>query len=225
MTDQAEQQAAVRLILVHLVNEGREWYRSASARDVDFLEKRVSANFAMFDGNEIHTIGPKPAGAFPKKKMLLTKPSGKEKEAVAGFWLRWNFNCDPIEFRLFLGLWYKTRGERNFNGYRFETPEIGDEHDYYHCQPCRNFGDRELLPEAALVSEKFPTIPLNASNIVELTVCALMATLGRNKMNLFLKELFRVSEGSSNDFLWKAYLRCSKESFVDFAREGRQEVA
>lgn len=219
MKDRAEQQAAVRLILYRLSTEGIKWYRSAKAEDVDLLERRVSANFAMFDGNEIHTIGLKPAGAFPKKKILLTAPAGKEKDAVVGFWLRWNFNLDPIEFRLFLGLWYETAGQRNFNGYRFETPETGDSHDYYHCQPCRNFGDKELLPEAALVSEKFPTIPLNASNIVELTVCALMATMGRKKMNQFLKKLLMSSEGTSNDFLMNAYLRCSKESFVDFARE------
>lgn len=218
MTDQSDQQAAVRLILDRLRVEGREWYRVAESEDVDFLEKRVSANFKMFDGREIHTVGPKPVGAFPTKKILLTKPSSKEKEAVVGFWLRWNFNKDPVEFRLFLGLWYETNGERNFNGYRFETPEEGQEHDYFHCQPSRNFGDRDLLPEAALVSEKFPTIPLNASNIVELTVCALMATLGRKKMNQFLRKLLMSSDGSDNGFLRNAYLRCSKESSVDFMR-------
>ena len=218
MTDQADQQAAVRLILERLSTEGREWYRGAKGEDVDFFEKRVSANFAMLDGKEIHNIGRKPEGAFPTKKILLTKPSSKEKEAVVGFWLRWNFNQTPAEFRLFLGLWYETNGERNFNGYRFETPETGEEHDYFHCQPCRNFGDKDLLPEAALVSERFPTIPLNASNIVELTVCALMATLGRKKMNQFLRKLLMSSGGSDNGFLKNAYLRCSKEPFVEFVQ-------
>ena len=196
-------------MLNRLSHEGLNWYRNAKDDEIDPIEHRVSTNYNFFEGNEIHMIGRKPAGTFPKKKILLTNPFSKEKAAVAGFWLRWDFSGKQIEFRLFLGYWYGAGGKRNFNGYRFETPEIGNSHDYYHCQPCRNIGDREILPEAALVSEKFPTIPINASNIVELTVCALMATRGRKNMNDFLKKV--MTEGSGNEFLVKAYRRCSKK--------------
>lgn len=218
MAEMKLQQEAVRSLLLRLSEEGREWYRTARFADNDLFKFGASANFTVFDGSAIHEIGRNPAGAFPKGKFLLTKAHPKENAAVVGFWLRWDFLQEPYEFRLFLGLWYRAEGKRIFNGYRFDTPETGEEHDYYHCQPCRNFADKGLLPEAATVSDKFPTIPVNASNIVELTVCGLMAALGRKETKRFLMALMN-SGDAGNEFLRSAYLRCVKESSVDFVRQ------
>jgi hypothetical protein len=70
---------------------------------------------------------------------------------------------------------------------------------------------------AALISDRFPTIPLNASNIVELTVCALMSTLGRKKAKSFLRDMLKDSDAGSNEFLVGAYNRCCKDSYVTMA--------
>lgn len=203
-----EHHDAVVLILDRLKTEGLEWYRGAKSEDVDLFERRISGNFSIFESGEIHTIGRKPKGSFPAKKILVMPPSGREEEAILGLWLRWNFEADPFEFRVFLGQWSEIDGEKTFLAFRFEAPEQGEEHDYYHCQPCRNFGDRDLVPNAAVVSQRFPTIPLNASNIVELTVCALMASMGRKKIKSFVRKLLRDSAAASNSSLKTAYIRC-----------------
>jgi hypothetical protein len=65
-----------------------------------------------------------------------------------------------------------------------------------------------MVPNAALVSQRFPTISLNASNIVELTVCALMASMGHKKMKRFVQKLLRDSAAGSNNSLKTAYIRC-----------------
>lgn len=203
-----EHYEAVVLILDRLKTEGLEWYRGAKAEAVDVFERRISGSFSIFETGEIHTIGRKPKGSFPAKKILVMTPSGREEEAILGLWVRWDFEVDPFEFRLFLGQWSEIGGEKTFIAFRFEAPEQGDEHDYYHCQPCRNFGDRGHVPNAALVSQRFPTIPVNASNIVELTVCALMASMGHKKMKGFVRKLLRESAAASNASLAAAYARC-----------------
>jgi hypothetical protein len=199
---------AVVLILDRLKAEGLEWYRNAESGGVDVFERRISGSFSIFDSGEIHTVGRKPRGSFPSKKILVMPPSGREEEAILGLWLKWDFEKTPFEFRLFIGQWSEIDNTKTFIAFRFEAPEQGDEHNYFHCQPCRDFGDREQVPNAALVSHRFPTIPVNASNIVELTVCALMSTMGHKKMKSFVRKLLRESALTSNAALTAAYTRC-----------------
>lgn len=188
-----EEREAVRLILDSLQAAGLSWYRHAKTTEVDMFERRISGNFSIFDGGEHHTLPKKPAGNLPTKKILVMPPSGSEEDEILGLWLRWDFETTPFAFRLFVGQWAKVDDAKTFIAFRFEAPEKGDKHDFYHCQPCRNFGDKERVPHAALVSEHFPTIPVNASNIVELTVCALMACMGHSHLKAFGRKHLRNS--------------------------------
>ncbi|WBY08132.1 hypothetical protein PIB19_00825 [Sphingomonas sp. 7/4-4] len=205
----SDEHDAVILLLERLKTEGLNWYRNAKTSDVDMFERRISGNFSIFEGGEIHTIGRKPTGSFPSKKILIMPPSGREDEAILGLWLKWDFAANPFEFRLFLGQWSEIGGIKTFIAFRFEAPETGEQHCYYHCQPCRDFGDRDPVPHAALVSHRFPTIPLNATNIVELTVCALMASMGNKAMKSFVQKLLRDS-AADNAPLKAAYSRCCR---------------
>ena len=205
MSDEHE---AVILLLSRMQAHGLQWYRGAKIDEVDFFERRISGGFQILDGGEVHTVGRKPRGSLPSKKIIVMPPSGKETDAVLGLWLKWDFEAQPFEFRLFLGQWSEIEGSRTFVAFRFEAPEQGDEHCYYHCQPCRDFGDRDPLPNAALISHRFPTIPVDASNIVELTVCALMASMGHKKMKAFVRKLLTDAAADSNEPLRQAYLRC-----------------
>jgi hypothetical protein len=202
-----EEREAVKLILESLKTAGLGWYRHAKLAEIDMFQRRISGNFSIYEGGEHHTLPGKPAGSLPAKKILVMPPSGSEQEEILGLWLRWNFDSTPFAFRLFIGQWAKVEGAKTFIAFRFEAPEPGDNHDYFHCQPCRNFGDKELVPNAALVSEHFPTIPINASSIVELTVCALMACMGHNNVKVFVRKLLRNS-AADNAPLKAAYLRC-----------------
>ena len=57
-----------------------------------------------------------------------------------------------------------------FLGFRYETPEDGDNHDYYHAQPCQSMGDgvRSRWTNALPISERNPTFPLAAQSSLEL---------------------------------------------------------
>jgi len=189
------------------MSEGLEWYRNAKVSEAEIVHSRISGNFSFFRTGEHHTLARKPKGSLPKKKILVMPPSGSEEDEILGLWLSWDFDADPYDFRLFIGQWAKINNKKTFIAFRFEAPEQGDKHNYFHCQPCRNFGDRENLPNAALVSQRFPTIPLNASNIAELTVCALMACMGHSDAKAFVRNLL-TSSAADNAPLKAAFKRC-----------------
>ena len=154
----------------------------------------------------ITTCPTSPKAVCPTRKILVMSPSGSEEEEILGLWLRWNFDSTPFAFRLFIGQWAKVGGTKTFLAFRYDAPEKGDKHDFYHCQPCRNFGDKEHVPNAAVVYQHFPTIPINASNIVELTVCALMACMGHSHLKDFRRELLR-NPAADNARLRAAFAR------------------
>ena len=213
-----EQFEAITLILEQLKVQGLGWYRKAKLGDVELFERRISGGFSILDSGEAWNIGRKPKGSFPAKTILIMAPSRREQEALKAIWLRWDFTAKPIEFRLFLGQWAEINGQKAFIAFRFEAPESGAQHNYYHCQPCRNLGDREPVPGAALISEHFPTIPLYASNIVELTVCALLSSMGHEELKQFFRKLLSQPACASNAALTSAqthFLKLGHKTDVD----------
>lgn len=66
-----------------------------------------------------------------------------------------------------------------FIGYRYETPEYGDNHNYYHAQPCQSMGDRdEKVTQALPVPERNPTWSLAAKSSLELLLCLVVSIYG-----------------------------------------------
>ncbi|AWN35215.1 hypothetical protein [Methylobacterium radiodurans] len=104
---------------------------------------------------------------------------------------RWDCAGASPTFDFYYGLWSaqavfpKTedapRKKRHtaFVGYRFETPEEGDNHNYYHAQPCRSMGRKDDEIEVALpISNRAPTWPLAADGGLELLLCLVTALYG-----------------------------------------------
>ncbi len=153
------QREAVFQILSQLSQSGLEWYRRAKLEEGDILRRRASEKYSLLDKSELWSISSKPAGNFSQNKFLVIEPNVHEADPFLGVWLRWDFSTEHTEFSLFLGMWSVIAGTKTFVAYRYEAPEIGEEHDFFHCQPCRNFGDKIDLPEAVTCSpEMFPIL-------------------------------------------------------------------
>jgi hypothetical protein len=96
-----------------------------------------------------------------------------------------NFEKKP-EIRLRIGLFLldklETKKELQIKsfGFRFETPEGEGTHNFYHAQPIRHFkkGQLELLNCPAWLPTAEPTLPLCATNPVELSICLLVSLYG-----------------------------------------------
>lgn len=129
-------------------------------------------------------------GQFPDEKVIYLKAPPKETSAVAAMWCRWNFDVFPSSFGYYFGVWSKqqafpNRGDDHntaFLGFRYETPEAGDNHDYYHAQPCRSMGSgiNSHIEYALPVSERNPTFPLAAQSSLELLLCLVTSIYGRS---------------------------------------------
>ena len=130
-------------------------------------------------------------GQFPDGKVIYLKAPPKETSAVAAMWCRWNFDVVPSRFGYYFGVWSRQQAVPNrgdgqecttFVGFRYETPEEGDNHDYHHAQPCRSMGSgiNSRIEYALPISERNPTFPLAAQSSLELLLCLVTSIYGRS---------------------------------------------
>lgn len=109
--------------------------------------------------------------------------------------LKCNLSNEPT---LNFHVWFHCMPSGNANdhlmiGWRLEAPEGGGSaHDFFHAQPLRTYGPEEKghgLHDRFPV--RFPTIPLPASNVVELCLTAVLVACGKETLRTFVR-------GSSN---------------------------
>lgn len=97
---------------------------------------------------ENHFLHTGASGIFHFHVVICVKPPAKETSAVSGLWCRCNFSAASAKCGFYLGTWWKTQTapldaadcRRNvvFLGFRYDTPEVGDNQNYCHAQPCRS---------------------------------------------------------------------------------------
>jgi len=200
------QKEAVALILEKLREEGLYWYNSSAEEGFDPISKYGNGNYSFSEIDDLARLSKISCSSLPSRKIVVLPPPKGEDDPLLGLWLKWNFDKNPFEFRIFMGFWYKKNSSKNFICFRFETPEKGINHDYYHCQVCKDFGDSGVVSEAVCVPKFFPTIPVKATNIVELIICVVMAIRGRKNTKSFIKKILIEPVSLDNQWLKKAFL-------------------
>ena len=81
-----------------------------------------------------------------------------------------------------MGLWLK---DGQFVAFRFEPPERGDNHNYYHSQPCRTMSwEHRPIQGAIDVPERNPTWPLPADSSLDLLLCLVVSIHGMRGLRL-----------------------------------------
>lgn len=130
------------------------------------------------------------------KQFLYLEPVGKGGFMVPILSLQCDLNHSPApRFCLRLGLFLlDNSGELQSIGYRFETPEDGDEsrHHYYHAQLIRSFPNdspgwclncREWLPDTQ------PAFALDANGPVTLLLCLLVSLYDLHGVDQILRQV------------------------------------
>lgn len=206
MTDE---QRAVALIFDRLHMEGLEWYRKSNAPGVAFYTARLKATYSVVDPTRVADIRWRPASQFPSRHIAILCPPDRDPEPLLAVWCRWNFEMNPAKCGFYIGLWTKIGGTHNFVGFRFESPEEGDQHDFYHCQPCRNLGDQAHPDSRAVaISEFVPTLGLHAENSAELALNIVLAMRGKRGLERFRRSLMEAeAEARNSDILKRAFQR------------------
>lgn len=176
--------------LQELTGRPRDLYEQALSTHTHIPQRALEALLPSKD---------RPAGdLYEVKQFIYFKPIQDDQEAgwtLPVVSLRYNFEKDPIELRIYLALGQMVHGNLRFHGFRFEAPEgPGDgDHDFYHVQLIRGFGRdaRPLNPpnsDLATVPEKQPSFPLNADGPVTLALAFFMSLYGMR----FLAELSKI---------------------------------
>jgi len=189
----AEEQKALGQVLQFLKTEGQEWMRHRpTSADATMAAQSAQGKFDLIADNELtsHFFHRGKEGQFDANKVIWLRPPAKDPAAMAGIWCRWNYEKNLPNCGFYYGLWSAQPAfpvvdpddqakHPAFVGYRFETPEQGDNHNFYHAQPCRSMGAKDDPVEHGLpISERDPTWPLAAANALELLLCLVMSLYG-----------------------------------------------
>jgi hypothetical protein len=202
-----EEQRAVALIFEHLHQEGLEWFRLSNAPGVAFYE-RLKKRYTLLDRGGVDKIRWTAASQFPIRNVAVVVPPTHHPDPLLALWCRWDFSQTPARCGFYVGFWAKIIEDHSFVGFRFESPEDGDQHNYYHCQPCRNLGDRETPEELAVaISERAPTFGLPADNSAELALNVVLAMRGRAGLEKFRRSLLSTMPEARNSPVLQAGFR------------------
>ncbi len=183
------------LVMELLAERGQEHERNKREGVVPDV-KRAAETLRILTPQEVRTLRQtsNAVGSLPVGSAIQLRPPNHERNnRIAVLWSRWDFSVQPARCGFHYGTWYHFRppprsdGNANemtpgFLGYRYETPEIGTNHRYYHCQPCMNLGDRNNpLAHAIDRSEFNPTWPLAADNSIALLLCLVLSLYGMDE--------------------------------------------
>ena len=187
---------AIRLILQQLVDEGEEWARNAS-KAAEAAKRAATMRFGPLSVQTLQSEFQKKrdSGDFGQAAVYLVPPP-KESNVPTVLWCTWNFRGAEAYVKYYLGMWLKAD---RFIAYRFEPPERGDHHNYFHSQPCRSLGRREDEVLGALpIPVSAPTWPLTADSSVELLLCVVLGVRGMAGLQDLEKSLMHKPEARRN---------------------------
>ena len=213
-----DEQKAIYHVLNVLREEGVEWIRRGHPNASGAL-KNAQGKYSHIAAGELETLlmHGMPKGGFDKTRVLFLQPPAKEGTAVAALWCRWDYERDPPKCGFYIGLWSRqppfpkppeggsTEHHIAFIGYRFETPEMGTNHNYFHVQPCRSMGQKDDEIETALpISYRMPTHPVAATCALELLLCTVASMYGMNGLRQLQDALNDDVSARSNRLLQSA---------------------
>ena len=176
-----------------LLKAGEDWTRHGRPTEAAGVAEIAERQFTALKGYDLdgHLLYRGNSGRFEENQVIYVEPPAGETRAVAAIWCRWDFETIVPRCGFYFGLWaemettapdsQEPKRTTNFVGYRYETPEDGDNHDYYHVQPCRSMGSRgETVPQALPIPQRNPTWPMAATSSLELLLCLVVSIYGKS---------------------------------------------
>ena len=186
-----EEQKAILTVLLVLRRSGEQWRSFDQPTAATAAVNVATGSFTAITEAELerYFLHSGTSGRFDFHEAIFVRPPAKEKSAVSALWCRWDFAGASAKCGFYVGTWWKAQtvpsdttdcgGRIVFLGCRYETPEEGDNHNYFHAQPCRSMGERDLpVVQALPVTERNPTWPLAAGTAVDLLLCLVTSLYG-----------------------------------------------
>ncbi len=215
----------IRFILDKVFKEGRQWVKGISTTDWRRTRYCGDARSARRAGD----TGPSVSNVIAELEPLLGylgKPVSVETSLMHNYFvvkadsqclgsngiallrpvLKNNFDNQP---QLNFHVWFHclspgTNDDHLMLGWRLESPEGGGStHDFFHAQPLRKYGIEESVHGLhARFPEGFPTIPLPASNVVELCLTAVLVACGKDALRGLVRSSGNASVRTAANLFW-----------------------
>jgi hypothetical protein len=215
----------LQFILDRLFKDGQRWIKGIGVTDwrrLRYAEVRArrSSNTGPSITHVIRQVQPvlcyvaKPAseetGSFHGYVIVKGDNSCLKESGIALIRpvLKLNFDHEPT---LNFHVWFHCMPSGNDDdhlmvGWRLEGPEGGGDsspHDFFHAQPLRSFGPEDKghgLHDRFPI--RFPTIPLPASNVVELCLTAVLVACGKETLRTFIRSSGNAEVRAAANSFW-----------------------
>ena len=178
--DAREQRRAIRQVLEKLLDGGEKWQQESLGEDGPGIAnplKPMNKSKLSDRLNQWRTkrhLRKRHRGEFMSDEVIRVEPPGHD-VIMAALRCKWDLDADATWCSFYLGIWLQ---DGRFIGFRFEPPEVGDNHNYYHSQPCLTMGDGKPIVQALKVPERNPTLPLPAKSSLDLLLCLVLSIHG-----------------------------------------------
>lgn len=213
-----DEQKAVISVLLLLLRRGEDWRLRQQLGTVRHALRVAEGKFTPYSKSELERrmLYSGRCGKLNADSVIFIEPPEREKSAVAALWCRWDFSDSVAKCGFFLGMWSRPAGALGsaentanrqpvFLGFRFETPEQNNTHNFYHVQPCRSMvGGGSSLTESLPISERNPTWPLAAKSALELLLCLVISLYGLSGLMEIEKEIEQDPDTRAQDVLLRA---------------------
>ena len=163
-----DEREAIRHLLRALLLDGEQWLREQPSSQ--------ESPFAALSQWKLDSyLRPGARRVFEPREAIRVRPPLREVR-LSALRCEWDFNAERCGCWFHLGLWLS---DGPFLAFRFEPPEQGDNHNYYHSQPCRTMGwEGAPAHDAMPVPERNPTWPLAACSSLDLLLCLVVSIHG-----------------------------------------------
>ena len=177
-----DERKAIWYVLEALRDGGKRWLRDSPARN----EPALASPLMAISQRQLETyLLHGESGKFDADQVIQIEPPFREGRRAA-LQCKWHFGGQHARCWFYLGIWVKKpskgkssrRRSERFVGFRFEPPEPGENHNYFHSQPCRTMADRKRITGALKMPERNPTWPLPATSSLELLLCLVLSVHG-----------------------------------------------
>jgi hypothetical protein len=186
-------------VLAWLSRRGLEQYEHGNPTRKDPIRDLVEQRHKILGRQEVEALARARVIDFQGGVVLIPPPN--DKDAVAILHCHWEQADGHLDCRIYYGLWQNiqtpevVRTNRHktipvFTAYRFEIPEFGNHHNYYHSQYCISLGPlgTKPVPEALPLSVTYPAWPIAAENELQLALSFIVAIYGFKVFDEFENE-------------------------------------
>jgi hypothetical protein len=165
-------------LLIFLFKDGRSWVNKLKRDDW----RKVIASKPMFqdpylliaqdEGDARHCV----STSNEKGKGFVIAPGKHDPDTLVLLVPFLSMDGTAPKLSLQVGILRQEDGQRRFFGYRFESPEGFEEHNFYHAQPIQGFWQGKKCSHAITwYPYRYPTFPLKARNTFDLVASVILA--------------------------------------------------